>query len=416
MDSDASIDSVVTVPCAVTVADGSAASVTTVAPDHACSTAAHPSSDSAEPSISMTAPIASITRVRRMRTSLGALHTGTLETMLDALSIALPLVLAAVLIASAVAKLRTPDDLSGWADLGVPRALRREWLRRVHPWAEGALGVSLALLGGWLGLLAALVAVALMAAYTVLVVRVLARSSDALCACFGTRRRVNAVTVARNVWLTVLAVGAAAVIWVNPVVGGALAAGIPQFAWLFALAVAAVTTAFILWPETRDDVVDGAVGGPVVGTTEDELDYLRTRTPAVPVTLADGTVSHLRALTQSRPALLLAVSSSCGACETVLARRETYRRLMPEVDVRLLLNESPANRLAEHDEPQSLHDAEDYVAESLGYRGTPSAVLLGIDGMLAGGPVTGDRAVDRFVDDIYESLHGERPHRDDAIA
>lgn len=334
--------------------------------------------------------------------------------MLDALSIALPLVLAAVLIASAVAKLRTPDDLSGWTELGVPRALRREWLRQVHPWAEGALGVSLALLGGWLGLLAALVAVALMAAYTVLVARVLARSSDASCTCFGSRRRVTGLTVARNAWLTALALGAAAVIWATPIVGGAFAAGIPQFAWLIALAVAAVTTALILWPEKRDDDVDIAVGGPIA-TSEDDLDYIRTRTPAVPVTLADGTVSHLRALTQTRPTLLLAVSSSCGACETVMDRRETYRKLMPEVDVRLLLKESPANRWAEHDEPQSLHDADDYVAESLGYQGTPSAVLLGMDGMLAGGPVTGDRAVDRFVDDIYESLHGERPHRDDAL-
>jgi hypothetical protein len=31
---------------------------------------------------------------------------------------------------------------------------------------------------------------------------------------------------------------------------------------------------------------------------------------------------------------------------------------------------------------------------------------------LAGGPVTGHLAVDRFLDDIYESLHGERPTRD----
>ena len=196
--------------------------------------------------------------------------------MLEALSIALPLVLAAVLIGSAVAKLRTPDDLSGWADLGVPRALRREGLRRAHPWAEGALGVSLAVLGSWLGLLAALVAVALTAAYTVLVARVLRRSSNASCACFGTRRRVTRVTVARNGWLMSLAVGAAAVIWATPVLGGAVAAGIPLFAWLIALAVAALTTAFILWPDARDDDVDGETAGPVVQTTEDDLDYIRT--------------------------------------------------------------------------------------------------------------------------------------------
>jgi hypothetical protein len=99
-----------------------------------------------------------------------------------------------------------------------------------------------------------------------------------------------------------------------------------------------------------------------------------------------------------------------------MERRETYRRLMPEVEVRLLLTEPVTSRWTEPDEPQSLHDENGYVGESLGYGGTPSAVLLGADGLLAGGPVTGDRAVDRFVDEIYESLHGERPVRDDALA
>ena len=59
-----------------------------------------------------------------------------------------------------------------------------------------------------------------------------------------------------------------------------------------------------------------------------------------------------------------------------MERRETYRRLMPEVDVRLLLTEPVTSHWAERDEPQSLHDEDDYVGESLGYRGTPSAVLL----------------------------------------
>ena len=89
-----------------------------------------------------------------------------------------------------------------------------------------------------------------------------------------------------------------------------------------------------------------------------------------------------------------------------------YRHMLPEVDVRLVMSEPVDHAWAERDEPQSLHDAAGYVQDSIGYTGTPSAVLLGVDGLLAGGPVTGHLAVDRFLDDIYESLHGERPTRD----
>jgi hypothetical protein len=332
-----------------------------------------------------------------------------------AFSIAIPLVLAAVLISSAVTKLRTPDSLAGWQELGVPAALRKDWLLRVHPWAELLLGAALAVLGGWLGLGASLVAVALMLGYTILVARVLARSESASCACFGARKGVTRVTVVRNVWLTLLAMATAAVIWVTPLFGGALAAGIPQFAWLIALAIAAVTTALVLWPDraataTEAPLYTGPAGSAV---NDDELDYIRTRTPAVPVTLADGTIVNLRALAARKPILLLAVSSMCEPCESVVAKRAEWRELLPEVDIRLLLAEPASwSPWTERDEPQSLHDVEDYVAGSIGEWGTPTAVLLGADGMLAGGPITGDLGVERFVGDIYESLHGERPRRE----
>ena len=176
--------------------------------------------------------------------------------MPEAFLVALPLVLAAVFVASGAAKLRTPEDLAGWESMGVPAVLRREWLVRLHPWGEIVLGVAIALLGSWLGLLASLVAVALMAAYTVLVARVAARADDTTCACFGAQKRVTRITVARNAWLTLLAIGSAAVIWATPLVGGALALGVADWAWLLALAVAAVTVALILWPEAE----------PVAGT------------------------------------------------------------------------------------------------------------------------------------------------------
>lgn len=334
--------------------------------------------------------------------------------MPDAFPVAMPLVLAVVLLASGVAKLRAPDDLAGWRDLGVPPALRREWLRRLHPWAELALGAALAVLGGWLGLLAALVALALMLAYTVLVARVVRRSDDTSCACFGARKRVTRVTLVRNIWLSLLALATVAVVWANPLLGGAVAAATADLAWVVALAVAAVTASLVVWPEGEASVVaSSTIASPAAGpptTGGDDLDYIRTRTPAVPVTTADGTVVNLRTLAARKPILLLAVSSVCGPCESIYERRDEWRALLPEVDVRLLLAEPAAmSRWTERDEPQSLHDVEEYVSGSIGDWATPTAVLIGADGMLAGGPVTGDLAVERFIDDVYESLHGERP-------
>ena len=334
--------------------------------------------------------------------------------MLDALSIALPLVIATVLIASAIGKLQTPVDLSEWRELGVPTALRREWLRRLHPLSELALGLAMALFGGWLGVFVSVVVLGLMLVYTVLVARVAAQSRDASCACFGTYQQVTRTTVLRNVWLSVVAVAATATIGATPPLGGALVAGLREPSLLVGLAVVAVTTALILWPDAaRGNTEDPAPAadrvGPGLGA---DLDYVRSRTPAVPVTLADGSSVTLRHLTTQRPALLLAVSSTCGWCQTVVERRVMYRHMLPEVDVRLLMSEPVDSAWAERDEPQSLHDEADYVQDSIGYTGTPSAVLLGVDGLLAGGPVTGHLVVDRFVDDIYESLHGERPTRD----
>ena len=333
--------------------------------------------------------------------------------MLTSFSVVLPLVLAGVLIASGIGKLRVPDDIAGWAELGVPRALRKAWIARMHPWGELALGVAVAGLGGVLGLVAALVAVALMAAYTWLVVRAVTRSEDASCACFGARKRVTRVTVVRNIWLTALAVGTAVVVSAGPLLGGALAAG---WVWLPALAVVAVTTALILWPEAEVEAPAPGVGPTVApavagGTGDDEEDYIRIRTPAVPVTLADGTVSDLRRLTHVRPMLLLMVSQTCGWCEPILELRTMWRDLLPEVDVRVLLNSTPESSglWTETSEPQSLHDPDGYVAASFAdILPRPAAILFGVDGLLAGGPVSGPD-IEPFIADVYESLHGERP-------
>lgn len=331
--------------------------------------------------------------------------------MLGPLAVVAPIVMAAVLFASAIGKLRHPDDLAGWSEIGVPRFFRRQWILRAHPWGELALGVALVLLGGVLGLLAALVCLALMTGYLWLVWRVVARADDASCACFGARKRVTGVTVARNAWLTAVAALTAAVIWTNPLFGGALAALAATSAWLWIVAalVAVITALFVVWPEGGDAPAD--IESPVTAVSvdedDDELDYIRLRVPAVPVTLGDGTSANLLWLAKRKPILLLSVSSTCGACLPVIEKVGAWRELLPEVDVRLLLADPPdQSSLTEREEPQSLHDPASYVSASLADRWlTPSAVLLGIDGLLAGGPVVGEEKIAEFVADIHATLH-----------
>ncbi len=332
--------------------------------------------------------------------------------MIAALTVTLPLVLAGVLIASAVAKLRTPDDLVGWAELGVPMTLRRQWLLRLHPWGEIALGAALVVLGGWLGLTAALVAVVLMAGYLWLVVKARRASDDASCACFGSKRRITRVTIIRNVWLLVLAVASAAIIWTAPLVGGALAVAVSGW-WgtVLGAAAAAVTVALVLWPDEREAAASALAGEMTAeqAAGDGELDYIRTRTPAVPLVLADGTPVNLRTLTRRKPILMLAVSTTCGACTSVMESAPEWRTRLPEVDVRLLFTHAHDSGLkVELTEPQSLHDVDRLVSSSIGDWSTPTAVLFGADGMLAGGPVSGVRAIEEFVDEVYETLHADQ--------
>ena len=269
------------------------------------------------------------------------------------------------------------------------------------------LAVALVTLGGALGLLAGLVSVALMISYLWLVARAVRRTPDASCSCFGLRRPVTRRTVARNVWLAGIAVAAAAVVWITPVWGGALAAAgqSDAWAWVGMSGIAVFTAGVILWrePVAPEDARSGSVTPSLVGG--EELDYFRVRTPAVPVALADGRLVSLRSLAARRPLLLLAVSPTCGSCLPVIDRALAWRTSLPEIDVRLLVRSSPApGSFMELHEPQSLHDPEGLVSESISDWVTPTAVLLGADGFLAGGPVTGADLIEELVKDIRATL------------
>lgn len=320
-----------------------------------------------------------------------------------AVSILVPLIVGFVLLLSGWLKLRQPDDPSGWQRLGVPGFLRRPLLVRAHPWGELVLGVAVLTLGGWLAVGAAFTTLTLMLAYTVLIWRALRQPDPGECACFGAPTQVSRAMLWRNLWLVLLAVVGVVVAWSSPV-GGPLwriaESGGEAAWWVLMAAAAALTTVLVLpqEPGRAQDVTESADDGG-------ELDYLRVRTPAVPVTLADGSSATLRELSASKAMLLVAVSETCGSCAPVIAAVPSWRELLPELDLRLLVGKEPAeSTLTSFGEPQSLHDPAQYVRQSLGYWGIPSAMLLGADGMLAGGPVSGEDAIRTFIAEIHEQL------------
>lgn len=321
----------------------------------------------------------------------------------DALVVA-HLLVAAVLVTSGLAKVLRPGDAdAAFESLGVPAALRRPAVVRAHPWVEILLGVAVLVLPHPADLVAAVLGLGLLTAYLVLVWRVVARGEEASCQCFGSlgADRITVRTVVRNAVLVAVAGVAVADAWGQGSVPTRLAAlDADGWWWLAAAAVTGLVAALVVAPGPEPEQAE-----------QPELDYLRLPIPDVPVTHPDGTTESLRDLARGRAQLLFFLSPGCGPCVTVTHRLETYAARLPELDVRVvsgLTREFVAEHVPEW-EPYLVMEKQNAVSEVFGVTGRPMAVLLGGDGLLAGGPVRGPDEIATFVDDIEAELQAVRP-------
>lgn len=320
--------------------------------------------------------------------------------MLPEALLAATLLTAAVLLVSGVAKVRDEDPLASWEAMGVPDRLRRRSLARWHAWGEVALGMLLvALPTPWSTSVAAVV-VLLFAVYLALIARVVAGGEPATCNCFGSLGSgvVDRWTVVRNTVLVVVAGLSLVDLWVN---GWAASRLVDALGWVAALAVTAAVTALV--------VREGA--GPEVDDLDDVDDYLRLPIPDVPVVEGAGLEPRsLREVAADKAMLLVLLSPGCGPCRQTTGHLSEWVEAIPEVDVRVVSQVSHAQVL--QFEPRwdglVLHEPGGSVGKVFGLHGRPAAVLLGADGLLAGGPVRGYADIVRFVDDIRAELDAAR--------
>ena len=323
-----------------------------------------------------------------------------------------PVLLAAVLVVAAAGKLRAPaHSADALVALDVPRWLRAPRLVKAHPWAELALAVALVLATGWLGTAVAVAAALLFAGYLVLIARAATQPEPVDCDCFGALGAgpVTRRTVVRNVWYLVVA-GLA--IWAHAGGVGPASAVVGLDAagwWWFAGAAAAAVTVAV----TMHGQGSARPDAEAAGDEEDVADYIRVRTPAVPVSLPDGGTRTLRELSRERAQLILLVSETCGFCEVVAKQVPAWRKELELIDLRLLVPTEPGKTTMTEalNDPMTLHDPAQLVRETFSVRGMPSAVLLGIDGLVAGGPVSGTVAIEEFVQEIRNQL--DEVHEED---
>lgn len=318
-----------------------------------------------------------------------------------------PLLIAVLLLISGAAKVRHPEETrSAFNQLRLPGLLTDSPAPRVLPWAEIVLAIALLAVPAPFAVVVAVVALVLFVSYLVVIVRALGFDYPVTCSCFGRLGlgEVTRRTAVRNVLLVVLALLA---VWSatapDSVVARLATARAETWLWL-ALVVLTVAVVVVTFGGTK--------GGPLVSpiATDDAaegeiVDYARQPLPYAALEDETGQSLPLRSLVSNGAMMLVFVSPGCGPCATPIERIPAWDELLGPVAVRAVVSLPLETTLAAvpHLAERILHDPQATLARIFGI-GTPGAVLLGGDGLLAGGPVQGSTEVLAFVDDVHAEL------------
>ena len=314
---------------------------------------------------------------------------------------------SAVLLLGGVASLRAPWTLDrAVVSLRVPAPLDAPWARRTLPWVEVALGLWLLLATGVVLVLVAFAVVVLFAGYLALIWRAARDGRPAECGCFGTlgQRRVTRATVLRSglLLLAALLTLVAALLDIAFLPAAVDGTVLP---WLAVTGLTAAVAALVVW---RSPGVEAEA--PLGETVDADGGYRRRPVPQDTQLLTAA--GDLVALTQEaalEARLLVFLSPGCGSCLRLAPDLARWAAQLPHVRAHPVL---VADRDAADEQPVPLVAAW-FDPFGVAWRrlapGSPSAVLVGTDGLLAGGPVRGEDGVRAFVEEVRAELAAALP-------
>ena len=298
--------------------------------------------------------------------------------------------------------------------LRLPRFLHKTWIPKALLIGEIALAaLLLASPSGVMAVGVATAALVLFVIYLVIIARAMTFTPRPNCGCFG---RIGDQTVrARTVWRNGLFV-AAALIWLVATLNGASVPGLLSrltpsgWAWFVGALFAAVATWFVVGGGTnplgephRPQPME-----PVVAPVDEfdpELDYIRVPIPAAVLLDPAGEPALLTDLTQTKAVLLVMANCYCGPTYAAWDILKQARPKMPQIDTHMVFsNVRPSKEVNGQPAPTALFDPGALAWKALEVTGSPAAVLLGADGLLAGGPVSGIEEIEEFVREIQEAL------------
>lgn len=324
---------------------------------------------------------------------------------------------------SGIAKAKEPTStVTAIVNLKLDQWLPVKPIARVLPWAEIALAAALLLLPGVFQILAALAAVALFIGYWAAIARAVIQGNTASCNCFGSASSapISMFTLIRNTALLMAACGAliGAFATGNSALTMLLSTDAQGWLWIIGAGLSALT----LWSIYRAELVgvqqltadleSAPTAQPV--QTEDELeDYQRLPIPFANLHYPavdgaeQGETITLRELAQQQARVLLWVSAGCGHCHNVIAKIEDWQEQLPMLGIHPVVSSDTEIRNFSLSSNIQFFIDPGYQTERLFGSGTPGAIALGMDGLLAGGPVFGGNTVIEFVEDIITEIHGD---------